>query len=627
MRNRPCILTLLLLSIFSLFRLSAETAIEVDTVIGFSGLIKPGRWNPVQISVYNPGKDVEGEIAVEVMQGTAYRTEKTHVYRRKVVLPSRSRKRYSFAVPISSPGVPISVQITAGTEVLFTAEYSLLGKIIDSPLMLALSRSSSFDFLMQLSDIIVTYPHAESLPARWDAYDAVDFVSFHNADLGKISEAQSTALLQWVEDGGTLFISGGIHLTRQLESLSGLFPVTVMGLARVPVLDDIENAFEVNMPWSDEIVVSMSMVKGGVVIARAGKVPLLVEEQRGNGRIFFFAGDIGVLPFSDISFKTALWDYIESQASFRPKVQSPGRIFEDSALPGLIDLQQDRGYSRRVLLGFLTVYLLGVYIFVLRRSGRPMRRWIAGLCVSTLLTTGAYLMFSRNLLRSDYLMVDRTTISAGLNRNFAEAQKDIVLVSLSESMYSIKVNRPDTMVLDRGQARTSIHEDRNLAIENIEVYAWGRQSYRFLAKVPFTLTGHLVRKGDTLELLVENSSGSTIQDTILFYRGEVFFAETLSPGEQLKMNLNFLSSPMADSLNALDESDFEDRPARFLVLKSLMEENYFIEAMEAGSVILLGWLSDPFFNAETSGKFLSSREVNILFTEIDLEKEGINAQP
>ena len=611
----------------------ASDRLQIEATIGFNGLVKLGRWNPIIVSVTNPGRRVDGVLSVRVKRGTAFRTTEAITYTKKLHLPAGARKRFSFSAPIVSSGLPIQISIHVAGESIVSSEYSVLGKAVHSPLMLALSRTASFDFLMSSGgpkiggDILVTYPHIETLPRRWDAYNGVDFIALHNADLQMMDFDQSLAIEKWVDGGGVLFISGGTHLKRNIATLRGLLPVRVMGLARLTASQELSDALETDLEFVDPVPITMGTAVEGVVLAESDGIPLLVRRMRGAGVVFFFAGDIGTFPFSGRKARNGIWKLVQEAHNPRKPTSTPEGLFDDPIITALLDLEPSIKNSRLVALILISAYIGSVFIFILGRAYSPERalqRWIAIVLIPAVFSGAAYLLFTRNLLDARHLMLDITTIRAVPGGEYARAQKDVVLVSLNELEYSVSIDQQDTVVLGWGQEELHIQEDGGITVEKVSIRSWNLQAHKFVGYVPFSIEGSLRREEGNVKLSIENTSLYTIQDATLIYRGIPSDIGSIAPGESVKEVYQYISSPI--DFREPEETHFNPvaEPQKDIVLTAMLNDPDLRLKMEKGAVILLGWLSDSLIKATSPTNFKDTIRINILISVMEIEGVGVN---
>ena len=81
-------------------------------------------------------------------------------------------------------------------------------------------------------------PTSRGCPPHWKGYDSVDFFVIRGVSLDerRISKRQQQALLDWIERGGTLLVSGGADL----RWLRGSFLEAFLPVALNPDLIGVE---------------------------------------------------------------------------------------------------------------------------------------------------------------------------------------------------------------------------------------------------------------------------------------------------------------------------------------------------------------------------------------------------
>lgn len=609
----------------TLLPICAQDAVEIDIAIGYEGLVKTGRFNPVLVRLKNDGRDISGDLSVTTRRGTTYRTGQKIVYTKHIELPAQSRKRAFFSVPITSSGVPVSVRFEDKGTVIFEEELSVFGKVSYSQMLLALSRTAALNFLTAGRDLVVAYPHVETMPVRWDGYDPVDFVVIHDAEIGSFNDRQARALAQWVESGGTLLFSGGPHLAAHPSALDELLPVRIMGLARLESAAILSDYLETEIPMEGDVPVTMSTPKPGAVVIREDSVPVFVRKDQGKGRIYFFAGNIGAPPFSADAVRNALWDRVSGDHTGIDSLPEPGGVFEDQTLSALLDPTGGDIYGRYLLIGFLVVYLTGLMYFVLRKGKRQpnhVARWIAVALLTIGLAVTGYFLFSGYILNSNYLVAGKTTIAPSPKGKYARVEKDILVVSATGNTYDLSFDRPDLVVFARDEIDFRVREEAQTTLEAVPVRPWNQQSAKIITYIDFPLPGSLERNNNRLDLEFANRSDVTILDAVLIHRRVPLYIGTLSPGDVYTGSFE-RGKPLGSIEEADETYPARTHPIRYRVLNDMLRDETLVEKMEAGSIVLLGWLADPQIHTAVSEEFIRRRDVSILTTVFELTEESL----
>ena len=145
------VVSVVVLMVLPLLSLHAQYAIDVDTIVGFSGVFRAGTWTPVHLTLQNLGQGVRGSLEVEVERGERFRPSRSLVrYTRDLDLASGASKAFTFVIPLDTSVYPMTVRVSDGGQVVHEEEYELLGKSVPAQLTLVLARRPNLDFLLPL---------------------------------------------------------------------------------------------------------------------------------------------------------------------------------------------------------------------------------------------------------------------------------------------------------------------------------------------------------------------------------------------------------------------------------------------------------------------------------------------
>ena len=131
------------------YLVTAQVAMEVQ--LGLQGTVRLEKWNLVTVSLHNTGPPLVGTLGVRVWRGSDFRKDR-HVttYTQLAELPYRSRKRFTFAVPITSTTHPVEVFLHQGEQRLAHQQLNLREALNAEHLILGLTRDLGLDFLAKL---------------------------------------------------------------------------------------------------------------------------------------------------------------------------------------------------------------------------------------------------------------------------------------------------------------------------------------------------------------------------------------------------------------------------------------------------------------------------------------------
>ena len=239
--NAPCAVLIVAILFCSVRSLSAaavpapqHSPVSIDTLFGWNGASREGRFTPVTVSVENPGPAQSVEFSLDIAWGSAVRgTRGMRRITQVVQLSSGATRRLPFVIPLGADPRSLTVSVSAAGATLGTERIDLHGLASPESLVVAISSDLAFDSLAGLSPsrARVVYPRIDDLPEAWVGYDGVDLVIVHDTSSRRMASRQVEALTDWVAAGGTVVFSGGAAALQHASAgLSRLLPVEVTGL-------------------------------------------------------------------------------------------------------------------------------------------------------------------------------------------------------------------------------------------------------------------------------------------------------------------------------------------------------------------------------------------------------------
>lgn len=367
---------------------AAWGAVTLRAEAGLGGYARPGTWLPLHAWVENAGEEVSGRLEARVGKPPA-----AIVYRRELRLAGGARQRHLLLVRVDNALRDLPVH-------LGDAQVSVPVQMIDSNdrLVLAVSEDqSALNFLpmVQLASagtgargmapprsVRVAHTTAADLYETALAYDSVDLIALGTASLRPLAPAQRDALRHFVEDGGTLLVSGGADVARLADPLlRDLLPVRNATARPLASLAALGRRFGTPLPANPAVVAAAQPLPDAEVWVSQGDVPLVVSHPYGSGRVIFTAFDYDQAPVRGWTGQMALWKEIltrnrgehflatDPQRSLRVLAMLAGAVANNASM--------DLPSARLIGLFFLAYILCLVPInyYVLRRLDRREYAW------------------------------------------------------------------------------------------------------------------------------------------------------------------------------------------------------------------------------------------------------------
>ena len=389
---------------FILFISSAFSAIEFESVeLGFDKVYKRERWAPLQVVVTSHNEDFNGEIRVEVRNIFSDELIQTYVTPLSLTRTDRQRR----VIHVFLPGVSsqLSIKLVSHTERVRTLQELTpeLPKSLADFMVLALTPSR--DLLSRWDEkqidnkekgyAFVAYTDFKGLPVHWKGYDSVDFFMIRGVSLAerRISKRQQQALLDWIQRGGTLLVSGGADL-RQLRGsfLETFLPVELGSLRRATQIPESMQrfGFAADSPFD---LIEFKSKPGMVVLAGGGDQIYIAKRFLGGGQIISLGFDYNAPPFSDSPGAEAFWKWMLGAETRTPRHAEAryeaNRRHNEKIQTILATVPSAEVPLIRLLFVFLVVYVLGFGVLIWwGGKGKPRLYWSGGIALTALFLCG-----------------------------------------------------------------------------------------------------------------------------------------------------------------------------------------------------------------------------------------------
>lgn len=369
---------------------SAEMRIK-DVKFGFDGNYKMKAWTPVKVVMENNDKDVHGELSIIISP-----QNNELLCKRSVDLPKNSKQVYWL--------YPFQTDYIYGTpEVRFDLRSkTLLGDVKTDEVVATISNAQNINESDQIVLVVgeedgglnlvsgnwgsgqvhvIAVPE-EDLPDKYFGYDGVDLMIMSFVRLSSLSQAQKSAITDWIMDGGKLFISSGQNAQIYKNSfLESLLPVELGSLITTPFPISLETFFDSEAPFLEEnkILLCDNSVRNGRVFLSRGDTPILVSGNYGMGEVVFAAFDVASKPFRKWDGRRELIRYFLDIKEQSGGYSSGNNLYNDiftwiSSDPSIAMP------SFGVVLLFVIIYIIfvgPVNYFWLKKKGKLEFAWIS----------------------------------------------------------------------------------------------------------------------------------------------------------------------------------------------------------------------------------------------------------
>ena len=431
---------------------SAFSTVEFESVeLGFDRVYKRERWAPLQVVVTSHNEDFNGEINVEVRNIFSDKLIQTYVTPLSLTRTDRQRR----VIHVFLPGVSsqLSIQLVSHDgQVRVPQELTPeLPKSLADLMILALTPSrdllSRWD-RKRINDkekghVFVAYTGFKELPVHWKGYDSVDFFVIRGVSLvgRRISKRQQQALLDWIQRGGTLLVSGGANL-RQLRGsfLAAFLPVKLGTLRReTQIPESMQHfGFAADSPFD---LIEFKSKPGMIVLTGDGDRIYIAKRFLGGGQIISLGFDYNAPPFSDSPGAEAFWRWMLGAEARTPRHAEAryqaDRRHDEKIRTILTTVPSAKAPLIWLMFVFLVVYTLGFGTLIWRGGkGKPRLYWGGGIALTVFFLCGVIL--PRHFVPSPVSVKRFSILSVYPSTNRAHLQTYIGIIASASVKTSIQ---------------------------------------------------------------------------------------------------------------------------------------------------------------------------------------------
>lgn len=627
---------------FSLFSVSvAFGAVEIENVtFGFSDGYKTGTWAPLTVTVRSQDEpDVfTGDLVVEVRNFTSNTPFERYATPLRLSPTGRQQKHFSVYCPKNATRLVIKLVSTTLVEsdFLHTANTDASHEVLlPTPIArkdyLLLVLAPSGDKLKRFIDkrplkvangaqVHVKYlPDSTSLLRDWIGYSAVDVLVIRETFLTErhVSKAKQTALLDWVQRGGTLIMSGG----GSFNALRGSFvepflPVALKGLKKTGTLSDaLSERLGFHGSDGDEIsferIVFAPRVGCETLIGTAEDI-YVAKRNFGDGQILCLAYDYNALPFSEQEVGQAFWQHLLSASGKSPRHladqyalsrQHEERIYKQflSKMPTQVPLV-------KLLAVALPVYLLafGGFLRSVRRFKRKSSGYWVGGCLFILLSVST-IAVARNILPNKMTADQLSILSVYPERQRAHLQSFVSIRTAAQTETTIGfpngtfIRHQET---ELPQRIGTLMYDSDVQLQGVFVEPWHPTIY--------------VKEAFTQQLPLELEDAWRVTGKQITYLGDIPLRANPKQGTE-RSTARLPLRPMSKMPPDEELDDTREAFARILQQEGVLQY-LMMETDLSRQSYIIGWTSRSFTDITTDGNFNANSDTLVIFRPTAISK-------
>ena len=599
--SRRAIDSLLIVFLISIGSASGESEIIARVEVGFSGAYQAGLWTPVRVH-FSPSADLGGaQISLIVPDGDGVPS------RILAPLPSPAPDSILLYVRFGRLHCPRTVRVERSgalvTERTFEATDQPTAKTSPAALrsnqqlvvVVGTAPLGIGDAIAQMREPaeeqtkLVELQNATDLPDRWFGYEGVSLVVLSGTDLDcyaglAADDDRVEAIAKWVRHGGRLLVAAGEYgeqLFGREGPLRGLLPGTfskTVPLSQARALERFADSDD-NLPsrvGGKMLQVAQLTDVQGMIAAREGNLPLVVNRVWGFGQVIFLASDLDRGPLGQWGSRPKLvakllgWPVKPVEETNDDKtIRHPG--YSDLAGQLRSGLDQFEGVWRipfGLIVAAIVLYLLlvgpGDY-FLLRKVLRRMElTWVTFPVIVVLFCVLAYVV--ARYTKGDQFLVNQASlidvdVETGELRGTAWAnifspetcRTDLRFTVRDQGVAPDADSRPVTAWLGlSGEGLGGMDpvtpppvvwsepydfQDDNTLLSQLPLQVWSSKSLtaRWGGKMESTFECDLEEKGPIPSGHITSRLDVPLADCLLVYGNWVYELGTLAPGQRFRI--------------------------------------------------------------------------------------------
>lgn len=594
-----------IIALFFIFSIpSAFATVEFESVeLGFNRIYKRERWAPLQVVATSHNEEFNGEVRVEVRNIFSGELIQTYATPLSLTRADRQRRIIHVFLPGTSPQLSIKL-VNHAERVRVSQELTpeLLKPLTD---LVILALTPSRDLLSrwngkQIDDkepghVFVAYTDFKGLPTHWKGYDSIDFFVVRGVSLPerRISKRQQQALLDWIQRGGTLLVSGGANLRWVRGSfLEALLPVGLGDLRREPQIPEAMQrfGFTVDSPFD---LIEFKSKPGIVTLAGDGDQIYIAKRFLGGGQIISLGFDYNAPPFSDLPGAEAFWRWLLGTEGRTPRHMEAryeaDRRHDEKIQTILAAVPSVKVPLIRLLLVFLVVYALSFGI-VIWWVGKCQSRlyWVGSIALTVLFSCGVVL--PRHFVPSPVAVNRFSILSVYPSTNRAHLQTYIGIIASASIETSIQFQegtfiRPLTATATPPLQLVEPEEAKSSSIlRQAALDPWVTRAYFAEAFIDFP--AHLMWEAGVATDRIEHRLPYTLENAWLIDQEEYLYIGTIPPATVVEIKeppKRYSRSPLSQALVGVRKA-FMGVLVGEVILRYLAQET---------APKLVGWTQDP----------------------------------
>lgn len=417
--NRALIFILAMALIIPLVLVRGETVkadtkkgITVKATVGFNDKYKIGYYTPINISIKNDYKDIQGTVEVKVPTSE----NKYDSYLKNLSLQKGSEKIVTINVPVKQAFLKYEISIKDGNDEVYSEEIKV-GNSTNQTVKFIGILSDDFDSLTYLNKIPA--PKGVTLstelikldenkfPDYLQVLQSFDIIVINNFDSSKLSKEAYENLKSWVKLGGTLVIGTGTNYNKTLSLFKDDFikgqPGELTKVNTNKIYNIATNGDNNNSVSLENLNIQLDRSSTNI---QEGNSKLLQTVSIGSGNVAIAGFDFGLKPFvgwaNNSSFGEKIFGMINPSFINNAKFDNSymNTYFSVSELVNNLMTKKANINMYLLVLIIYIVLVAPISYFVLKKLDKRELMWITVPCIAIVFGVVVYFLGSGTRLNT-----------------------------------------------------------------------------------------------------------------------------------------------------------------------------------------------------------------------------------
>ncbi|MDO4166677.1 MAG: hypothetical protein Q4D32_04670 [Eubacteriales bacterium] len=531
--------------------------LNVSVHIGLrDNMVQVGRYAPVTVEIKNYGKDFSGSFRMYVNPMDDYGTTQKAVVEKKVQIAAGETKQYSMIVKITNDeGMQTSLcdgngkilgkkYMEISTKDTVSPSEPTIGFISEDSTALAYMKAE--DGVNQLYDV-----QDWMLTEDFRTLDLFDILLINQFDTSQLSEKQITAVIDWVEQGGTLIFGTGTQPEKTLKAFSGTLLKGTIGSTK-----------KVQTKYGTDLDISQLEMQDAEAILSQNEDTLISRMDYGNGCVMVAGFDLNI---SQENFGAELQTLFYKKMSDtkrqqltkeqQTQLESDAYDYSEYTIPSGLGVTEVNGLPNIALYAVLLLLyaiLIGPILYsVLRKKGKRELLWKLIPVSAVIFSVLIYLIGTSTRVKHPYMnylsQIDLSDQNASIDTYFAltspnndryeveiAGKKDIFSgTTIGYSGYlSLDPSSTDYQYgIEYTSDKTVLHMDNMAAFDTVRLQE--HQSGETKGRIEFT---DIQLDAGDLGGIVTNQTDYNLEDCVIVCNGDAMLLGDMKQGESISLD-------------------------------------------------------------------------------------------